>query len=442
SCSCRSSRAASSTSISTSIRARSAAGSRSRTCRSSITSRPSSRRPRSRRCSRPRADMFATMIKARETRRARPCAGHPRLAFWAAMKTWMAGTRPAMTWRGCQSLRRVAARILAATELSLTTYGVAAQTTHRILYGKAITLIIPNAPGGSFDLYARLAASHLGRFIPGHPAIVAQNMPGAAGMQAANYLTSLAPKDGTVLSVLVPNITLAQILGVASIAYDTRRFNWIGRIIATTATLFTLHTSGTTTLSDLKTRETLVASTGPLSQAEINSTMLNGVVGTRFKLIRGYRGSGEAALAVERGEADGTLMPWEFLKSAHADWLRDRKISIVARYVRHPIPERPDVRSVFDLAETEEQRSVLALFLGSDEMGHPIAMPPGVPRQRVEAVRRALAAMINDPEFLADAAKRKLDLLPGSFDELEKTVAEAFAATPFAIETARKFYRQ
>ena len=117
-------------------------------------------------------------------------------------------------------------------------------------------------------------------------------MPGAAGMQAANYLTSIAPKDGTVMSVLVPNITLAQILGVQSIAYDTRKFNWIGRIIATTATLFTWHTSGTKTLADLKTRETLVASTGPLSQAEINSTMLNGVVGTKFKLIRGYKGSG------------------------------------------------------------------------------------------------------------------------------------------------------
>jgi len=319
---------------------------------------------------------------------------------------------------------------------------VAAQTPEEFYRGKTINLIIPNAPGGSFDLYARLAASHLGRFIPGHPAIVAQNMPGAAGMQAANYLTSLAPKDGTVLSVLVPNITLAQILGVASIAYDTRRFNWIGRIIATTATLFTWHTSGTKTLSDLKTRETLVASTGPLSQAEINSTMLNGVVGTRFKLIRGYRGSGEAALAVERGEADGTLMPWEFLKSAHADWLRDSKISIVAIYVRRPIAERPDVRSVYDLAETSEQANVLRLFLGADEMGHPIAMPPDVPRDRVEAVRNALMMMVRDPEFLADAAKRKLDLLPGSHEELERTVAEAFAASPAEIEIARKYYKQ
>ena len=317
-----------------------------------------------------------------------------------------------------------------------------AQSPAEFYKGKTLSLIIPNAPGGSFDLYARLVTSHLGRFIPGQPSFIAQNMPGASGMLAANHLANVAPKDGTVLSVLVPNITLAQVLGVPAINYDTRQYNWIGRIIATTATLFTWHTSGTRTLADLKTRETLVASTGPLSQAEINSTMLNGVVGTKFRLIRGYKGSGEAALAVERGEADGTLMPWEFLKSAHADWVRDNKIQLVARYVRRAVPDRPELRSVYDLPETPEQLNVLRLFLGSDEMGHPIAMPPGVPRDRVDAVRLALETMVQDPEFLADATKRKLDLLPARWDELERTVAEAFAATSAEIEIARRYYKQ
>jgi tripartite-type tricarboxylate transporter receptor subunit TctC len=332
--------------------------------------------------------------------------------------------------------------LLASLICCVPTRALNAQTVEEFYRGKTLSLVIPNAPGGSFDLYARLVAGNLGRFIPGHPSIVPQNMPGAGGMQAANYLATIAPKDGTVMSVLVPNITLAQVLGVQAIAYDTRTLNWIGRIVATSATLFTWHTSGTRTLSDLKTRETLIASTGPLSQAEINSTMLNGVVGTRFKLIRGYKGSAEAALAVERGEADGTLMPWEFLKSAHADWIRDGKILIVASYVRRPIPMRPDVRSVYELAETAEQRSVLSLFLGSDEMGHPIAMPPDVPRDRVEAVRGALNTMVDDPEFVADAARRKLDLLPGRAEELERSVAGAFEATPAVIEIARRYYKQ
>ena len=317
-----------------------------------------------------------------------------------------------------------------------------AQTVEEFYKGRTLSLVIPNAPGGSFDLYARLLADNLGCFIPGHPTIVPQNMPGAAGMQAANYLASIAPRDGSVMSVLVPNITLAQILGLPGVTYDARRLSWIGRIVATTATLFTWHTSATKTLADLKTRETLIATTGALSQAEINSTMLNGVVGTRFRLIRGYKGSGEAALAVERGEADGTLMPWEFLKSAHADWVAEGKIAIVARYVRRPIRERPDIPSVYELAQTPEQQAVLGLFLGADEMGHPIAMPAGVPRERLAAVRAALDAMVADPAFLADAARRGLDLLPGRAEELESAVAEAFRAPAAAIEIARKYYRQ
>ena len=308
---------------------------------------------------------------------------------------------------------------------------------------RLFNLIIPNAPGGSFDLYARLAANHLGRFIPGNPSIVAQNMPGAAGMQAANYLANVAPKDGTVLSVLVPNITLAQILGVSSIAYDTRRYNWIGRIIATTATLFTWHTSGTKTLADLKTRETLVASTGPAEPGRDQLDHAQRRGRHKFKLIRGYRGSGEAALAVERGEADGTLMPWEFLKSAHADWVRDNKIAIVTRYVRRPI-------------RGAAGRALGLRSGGDDRAGERAAALPRRRRDgpsdrdaartsRATGSRRcayALMTMVKDPEFLADAPKRKLDLLPGRHDELEKTVAEAFAASPAEIEIARKYYKQ
>src|ERR1700730_4936987 len=152
------------------------------------------------------------------------------------------------------SIKHLGSRLLAGLICALPIQAVAAQTvsaqTVEELYkGKTLSLIIPNAPGGSFDLYARLVATHLGRFIPGHPAIVPQNMPGAGGMQAANYLAGIAPKDGSVLSVLVPNITLAQVLGVQSIAYDTRKLNWIGRIVATTATMFTWHTSPTKTLA-------------------------------------------------------------------------------------------------------------------------------------------------------------------------------------------------
>jgi len=332
--------------------------------------------------------------------------------------------------------------LAAGVSLVISMHALHAQTAEEFYKGKTVSLVIPNAPGGSFDLYARLVADNLGRFISGHPLIVPQNMPGAAGMRAANYLNSIAPKDGTVMAVLFPNVTLAQILGTQAIAYDTRKFNWIGRVIATTATLFTWHSSTTKTLADLKNRETLVAATGALSQAEIVSTMLNGVVGTKLKLVPGYNGSGAAALAVERGEVDGTVMPWEFLKSAHADWVADGKISLVATYVRRAIPERPDVGSVYDLAELPEQRSVVGLFLSADEMGQPIAMPPDVPADRVQLVRNAFQSMIHDPEFLADASRRNLDLLPAGAEQLEKIVAQSFDVSPAAIEIGRKYYKQ
>jgi tripartite-type tricarboxylate transporter receptor subunit TctC len=308
--------------------------------------------------------------------------------------------------------------------------------------GKTITIICGYGVGGGYDLYARLLARHLAEHIPGKPAIIVQTMTGAGGMRAANMVYTAAPRDGTVIAATNPTLLMYQLMGGQAARYETAKLQWIGSLDEPNNSIITWHTSGTKTLADLKTRETLVASTGPLSQAEINSTMLNGVVGTKFKLIRGYRGSSDAALAVERGEADGTLMPWEFLKSAHADWVRDNKISIVARYVRRAIPERADVRSVYDLAETNQQRNVLKLFLGSDEMGHPIAMPPGATRNRVDAVRLALQNMVRDPEFLADATKRKLDLLPARWDELEQTVADAFEATSAEIEIAQKYYKQ
>ena len=318
---------------------------------------------------------------------------------------------------------------------------VEAQTVEQFYRNRNVALVIPNAPGGSFDLYARLAATHLGRFLPGHPNIVPQNMPGAGGMLAANYLYGVAPKDGGTLGILVPNIALAQVLSVQSITYDVRRFNWVGRLIATTALLYSWHSSGTRTLADLKNRETLIASTGPLSQADINSAMLNGVVGTKFKIVRGYQGTQEAALAVERGEVDAAVMPWEFLKVSHADWLKDHKVTIVARYVRRPNPELPQVPSIFELAETQEQRGVFNLFFGPDEIGQPIVIPPDVPPERVAALRAAFAEMIKDPEFLADAQKRNLELRPAGREELEKVVAEAFEATPQEIEIARKYFR-
>jgi tripartite-type tricarboxylate transporter receptor subunit TctC len=316
-----------------------------------------------------------------------------------------------------------------------------AQSVEQFFRGRTIELIIPNAPGGSFDLYGRLVATHLGRFIPGNPSIVPQNMPGASGMIAANWLYGLAPKDGTAVGISVPNIALAQVIGMDAITYDVRKFNWLGRIVSPTATLFVWHTAGTKTIADLKRRETIVASTGPLSQAEITSRMMNGVVDTKFKIIAGYSGTTDAVLALERGEVEAAVMPWTFMKLTHPDWISSQQVNPVAQYTRKPIADLATVPSIFELAETPDQRGVFTLFFGPDEIGQSLLAPPGVAADRVDALRHAFETMNEDPDFRADAARQKLDLTPASWQDLEQTVLEAFTATPQQIQTARKYYQ-
>ena len=326
--------------------------------------------------------------------------------------------------------------------LAAMTLSVAAQAqgVADFFRGKSIALIIPNAPGGSFDLYGRLVARHLGKHIPGQPTLVPQNMPGASGMIAGNWLFGIAPQDGTAMGILIPNIAIAQVIGMPEIKYDVRKYNWIGRIVAPTATLFTWHTSGTKTVADLRNRETVIASTGPLSQAEITSQMMNGLAGTKFKIIQGYKGTTDAILAMERGEVEAGIFPWTFMKLSHPDWLAQGKVNVVAPYTRSPIADLPNVPTIFELAQTEDLRGVFNLFFGPDEIGQPLALPPNVPAERVEAIRRAFDVMIKDPDYLADAEKQQLALTPATWQELEKSVADAFKATPDQIAVAKKFF--
>lgn len=315
-----------------------------------------------------------------------------------------------------------------------------AQPGAEFFKSKSLTFVIPNSPGGSFDLYGRLVARHLARYLPGHPDIVPQNMPGASGMIAANWLYGVAPQDGTALGMLIPNIALAQVLGMSEIKYDVRKFNWIGRIVSPTATLFTWHTSGTKTIADLRTRKTVIASTGPLSQAEITSQMMNGIAGTKFKIIPGYRGTSDAILALERGEVESAIFPWTFMKLSHPDWLAEKKVNVVAQYTRSPIADLRNVPTIFELADSADLRGVFTLFFGPDEIGQPLALPPNVPKDRVEAFRQAFSEMIRDPDYLADADKQKLALTPASWQELENSVTEAFKATADQVAIARKFF--
>ena len=313
-----------------------------------------------------------------------------------------------------------------------------AQTPGQFYAGRAVAMIVGFDVGGSLDVYGRLAARHLGNHLPGRPAIVHQNMPGASGLTAANHLFHVAPRDGSVLGVIHPNSAFAQVIGLRGIQYDARGFNWVGRLTASNSVFYTWHASATKTLSDLVARETIVGGIGPLTDGAIYSRMTNQVLGTRIKMIQGYKGTAAANIALERGEIEGLFNIWEGMKSLNADWIRDGKVNLVAQFVKQRHAELPHVPAIIEAAKTEDQREVVRLFLSTAEIGRHILLPPGVPKDRVRAMRAAFDAMLKDPEFLADAAKLKLELGPLDGEGLQRLNVETFDASPAAIATAQK----
>jgi tripartite-type tricarboxylate transporter receptor subunit TctC len=312
------------------------------------------------------------------------------------------------------------------------------QLPEQFYKGRTLSMIIGFDVGGSLDVYARLAARHLGRFIPGRPTIVPQNMPGGSGLTAANYLYRVAPRDGSVLGVIHPNSAFAQVIGMSAIQYDARRFNWVGRLTSSNSVFYTWHDSATRTLADLMRRDTVVGGIGPLTDGAIFSRMTNTVLGTRIKMIQGYKGTAAANLAMERGEVEGLFNIWEGMKSLNADWIRDRKINLVAQFVTGRNAELPDVPAIIEAAQTDDQRDVVHLFLSTAEIGRTVLLPPDVPVDRVETVRAAFAAMVHDPEFLADAKAQKLELTPLLGADLQKLNEDTFKASSNAIESARQ----
>ena len=269
-----------------------------------------------------------------------------------------------------------------AVGLTLITSAIApahAQSVEQFYKGRTVNLIIGFDVGGSLDVYARLAARHLGRFIPGRPTIVPQNMPGGSGLTAANYLYRVTPQDGSVLGVIHPNSAFAQIIGMSGIAYDARRFNWVGRLTSSNSVFYTWHGSATRTLADLMRHETIVGGIGPLTDGAIFSRMTNTVLGTRIRMIQGYKGTAAANLAMERGEVEGLFNIWEGMKSLNADWIRDRTINLVAQFATQRHPELPDVPAIIEAAHTDGQRDVVRLFLSTAEVGRTLLLPPDVP---------------------------------------------------------------
>jgi tripartite-type tricarboxylate transporter receptor subunit TctC len=303
--------------------------------------------------------------------------------------------------------------------------------------GKTVKIIVGFGVGGGYDIYGRLAAEHLGRFIPGNPTVIVENMPGGGGVRAASFLHGAAPKDGTVLSVIVQSIAFDSAIGELPGKIDASKYNFIGRLTSNVEAQFTWHTSQTKSLEDAKRNTVVVGATGASSPSTIVPRMLNEAIGAKFKIVQGYPGTAEAALAMERGEVEGMMQSLESLQSAKPDWIREKKINFIWQLALKPHPAFPDVPAVGQLGDTPEEQSMLKLIAGTADIGRSLVAPPDVPAERVAALRAAFQAMVADPQFQAAAKARNANLDQASGEALQEIVAAAMATPKPVVERTR-----
>src|SRR5215467_2191548 len=304
--------------------------------------------------------------------------------------------------------------------------------------GKTISLIIGSNASGGYDTYGRLLARHMGKHIPGHPNFVVQNMPGAGGLRSANHLYNVAAKDGSVIGIFDQAVFLDQLLGAGTLRGDAAKFNWIGRLVGNSAVLFAWHTAAVKRIEDAFAYELIVAASG--SSSRLNWTALNALAGTKFKLLTGYESPQAAKIAMERGEVEALSLPWPVLRNESPEWLRDKKINLLLQTGIEKNRTLPNLPRMIDLAKTDDDRQVLGIFASSSVIGRSFVAPPGVAKERVEELRRAFAAMVNDADFLADIARMNFDLEPMPGEELQALLAKDYP--PALIERAREIAKR
>jgi tripartite-type tricarboxylate transporter receptor subunit TctC len=293
--------------------------------------------------------------------------------------------------------------------------------------GRSITLVIGYSAGGGYDAYGRVLARHLGRHIPGNPAIVAQNMPGAGSLRSANYLYNVAPKDGTVIGHFSRGMAMEPLIGTSATQFDARKLTWLGSGTDEVSVCVTWHASRVKSWNDMLTIPFTVGGEGTGSDPDIFSAVVRNVFGVKLKLVSGYPGTAEVALAIERGEVDGRCgWSWSSLKLTKPDWIAGKRVNLVAQLALNKSPELPDVPLIFDFATTGRQRQILKLMLSRQSMARPFAAPPDLPEDRKAALRTAFDRTMADMEFLAEAKQRGLEVNPVSGVEIDKLVSELY----------------
>jgi tripartite-type tricarboxylate transporter receptor subunit TctC len=290
--------------------------------------------------------------------------------------------------------------------------------------GKVIELIIGYPPAGSNDIYGRIVAQHLGKYIPGSPKIIVRNMPVAGSLTAANHLYNRAPKDGTIVGVVSAGIPLQAKLGYSQARFEPSKFEWLGRIQSSSSVTMVWHTSKIMALEDARRNEVVLSATGAGSTGSLYPNVMNEVLKTRFKLIQGYQGTHEAMLAMERGEAEGHSTTWEAVKSVNMRWVKEGLIRIIVQHGLNRAPDLPDVPTSVELATDSQDRAVMRAIMGAAEIGKAYFTTLEAPTARVNALRRAFDAMVKDPKFAEDVEKVNGDIDPMTGEQMQELIGE------------------
>ena len=334
--------------------------------------------------------------------------------------------------------RRTAAARISALVLGLAWFTSAgAQPAAEFYKGRQLDLYIGYSTGGGYDVYARLIARHLGRHIPGNPTVVPKNMEGAGSLRLANWLYKVAPRDGTAIGTIGRGIPFDPLMGGKGAQFKATEFGWIGSANDEVSVCASWGKTGITRFEDLLTQEVIVGGTGATADTDLFPKIMNGVLGTRMRVVTGYPGGNDITLAMQRGEVQARCgWSWSSIKTNHPDWVKDGTIKLLVQLSLEKHEDLPKVPLIMDLIKTPEQRGILQAVFARQVMGRPYLAPPGVPADRLALLRKAFMDTMKDKDFLAEAGKLKLEITPVSGERVQDVVAEVYRTPPDVLKKA------
>ncbi len=307
--------------------------------------------------------------------------------------------------------------------------------------GKQVDIVVGSSAGGGYDTYARLLSRHLGEHIPGNPEVVVQNMPGAGSNKATGYIYSVAPKDGTVIGAVFPGALLDPLIGEVKVQHDPNKLVYVGSANSDVYICFVRSDAPAKTFQDVFTHEVILGASNTGGSTRDLPAMLNNLLGTKFRIVTGYAGSKEITLAIERNEVNGACgIGWSGLPTMHPDWFAKKLMTVLVQLSMkgHPDLNKMGVPLAVQFARTDEERQVMELIESQGEFGRPYVLPPGVPQERVAALRKAFVDALHDQALLAEAKKMQLDLDYMTGDELQALVAKLFALPATIVARAKQ----